>query len=80
MSAPGFGDWLTGEGALRAAFPGIPWDQPVQVKVLGHPPGRWVCRYCVALHGLRAADLGACPFAFDTRRAALDHIEQAHHD
>lgn len=68
------------EGQLRAQFPSIPWDQPVQVRVLGHPAGRWVCRYCIALHGIRGDQVASSPFAFDSRGAALDHVDVAHHD
>ena len=70
------------EGELRRRYPEIPWDQPVRIKVLAGSPGWWVCRVCIALHGLKASELetGGLPFAFMTRRLALDHIEMAHHE
>lgn len=68
------------EGELRHRFPEIPWDQPVRVTVIGYGPGRWVCRYCIARHGLRGEEIDQLPWAYETRAAALDHIEGEHHD
>ena len=68
------------EGTLRERFPEIPWDQPVKVSVIGFGPGRWVCRYCIALHGLRGDEINDSAFVFDTREETLDHIERDHHD
>jgi hypothetical protein len=41
-----------------------------------------VCRYCIALHGMKGAELieGNVAFAYAARTAALNHIDQAHHD
>jgi hypothetical protein len=63
---------------LRETYPLISWDEPVQVRVFGHLAGRWVCRYCIALHGLKAVEIGTVPFAYDTRRDALAHIARSH--
>jgi len=41
----------------------------------------WVCRYCIAMHGLKAADIvaGRAPdFVFQTKDECFDHIETAH--
>lgn len=69
------------EGTLRERFPEIPWDQPVQVHVTTIA-SYWCCRYCIALEGVSARNLirGNVPFAFPTRDACLDHIEEGHHD
>jgi len=66
------------EALLRRDIPWVSWDEPVQVHVLGRPAGRWVCRFCIALHGLAAAQIDTTPFAFDTRNEANAHIKQAH--
>lgn len=71
---------LISELELQERFPEIPWDQPVQIHVLGKPAGRWVCRYCIAMHGLKAQAIDVTPFAYDTRLEALNHIDVAHHD
>jgi hypothetical protein len=76
------------EGALREEFPEIPWDQPVEVHVVndraaGNDFYGWCCRYCIAMHGLKAQDIiyGRVPEqVFDSRDRVLDHIEAAHHD
>ena len=91
------------EGELRSRFPEIPWDQPVDVQVLGpsmpfetdvesegntliiRGPAsvtRWVCRYCIAIHGVKSIDVreNRCSFAFVERSDALDHIERDHHE
>jgi hypothetical protein len=72
------------EGELRSRYPEIPWDQPVHVSVLDHEDLQtWVCRYCIALHGLKAQDIihSALPdMAFASREDALEHIDRAHHD
>lgn len=88
------------EGELRRRFPEIPWDQPVEVRILGtqaplRHEGKDVivvggkdedlyhaCRYCIALHGLKAQDVmhGRTEAAYPTREEALDHIEQVHHE
>ena len=39
---------------------------------------RWVCRWCVELHGLRGRDLGDWPAAGDSEGIAR-HIESVHH-
>ena len=69
---------MSSEDQLRVRFPEIPWDQPVRVSVIGVGPGRWVCRYCVAMQGLRAADANRATFVYATRPEALDHIEANH--
>jgi hypothetical protein len=86
------------EGTLRERFPEIPWDQPVDIQVLRPTSEfesegnvlvvspatitRWVCRYCIAMRGVKAADLLAntVAFAFELRDDALNHIEVVHHD
>ena len=68
------------EGELRRRFPEIAWDQPVAVNVACSSRNYHVCRYCIAMHGLRAEEIGNVEFAFSTRARALDHIESAHHD
>lgn len=65
------------EGELRASYPAIPWDQPVRVRVTGQP-GVWCCRYCIALHGIKATEV--FQKGWETREEALDHIEEIHHD
>jgi hypothetical protein len=56
----------------------------VHVSVLDHEDLQtWVCRYCIALHGLKAQDIihSALPdMAFASREDALEHIDRAHHD
>jgi hypothetical protein len=69
---------MIAESQLRLLFPEIPWDQPVPVKVGGFPPV-WVCRYCIARHGLRAVEIEEVAYSFHDRAEALDHIGQVHH-
>jgi hypothetical protein len=79
---------LIDEGTLRERFPEIAWDQPVAVTILGAeelPDDEalfWVCRYCIAMKGLRAQDAraGTAEHVFSLRAACLDHIERVHHD
>lgn len=63
------------EGELRTRFPEIPWDQP------GHAVA-WCCRYCIAMHGLKAQNLihNRTQNAYRTSAIARAHIERAHHD
>jgi hypothetical protein len=73
------------EGTLRERFPEIPWDQPVLITVEGYVSSHshWVCRYCIAIHGVKAIDLiqeRVPEMAYALRRLALDHIEREHHD
>jgi hypothetical protein len=82
------------EGELRRRFPEIPWDQPVLVSVLApnlsidaapHDDyiSRWVCRYCIAMHGLKAQAIvqrREPEFVYLTREDALEHIETVHHE
>jgi hypothetical protein len=69
------------EADLRHDFPMIPWDQPVEVHV-STISSFWCCRICIALEGVSAQNLirGNVPFAFPTRKACLDHIEEGHHE
>lgn len=62
------------ELALRTSFPEIAWSEPVMIVVVGKPTTRWVCRYCIALHGIEAARIEEVPFAFDTPMQATHHI------
>jgi len=41
-------------------------------------PSRWVCRYCIATHGLKGSELASWP-ASDDREAQCEHIESEHH-
>lgn len=68
------------EGELKVRYPEIPWDQPVSVSVIGFGPSRFVCRYCIAMHGLRGDQINDSEFVFPTREETLDHIDAAHHD
>lgn len=66
---------------LRSRYPEIPWDQPVLVSVTGLH--RWVCRYCIAMHGLKAQDIvqkREPEFVYHDRADALAHIDNEHHD
>lgn len=69
---------MISDAELRARYPEIPWGEPVQVHVLGKPAGRWVCRYCIATHGLTAARIDATPYAFSTRLEARTHVQANH--
>jgi hypothetical protein len=70
------------EGTLRERFPEIPWDQPVPLTILGDERRWYACRYCIALHGMRAADVlaGENSFTFLGKQPAFAHIEMEHHD
>lgn len=68
--------WIT-EKALRSIFSEIAWDEPVPVTVAGGDPW-FVCRYCIAVHGLRANEIVETPYAFASRDEALGHIHSVH--
>jgi hypothetical protein len=73
---------MVDESDLRSRFPEIAWDQPIEVTITGHGTF-WVCRYCVALHGLRAQDVieGVVPeMVYDDSVFAKLHIDAIHHD
>lgn len=63
---------------LEKRFPTIPWDEPVQIHIVGNKQGWWVCRYCIALHGLHALQIEHTPFAFVSREHAVNHIRDMH--
>lgn len=58
---------------LRDSYPEIEWDEPVKVTV-GAIGQWWVCRICIAQHGLKAAEIDATPFAFISPEEALEYI------
>ena len=67
---------------LRSRFPEIPWDQPVRVVIPPDYDG-WACRYCIALIGLKAAEVLAGVSkagVYSMRDLAISHIEAVHHD
>ena len=66
------------EKALRERYPEIRWQEPVEIHVLGGV-SRWVCRYCIALHGIKGHQVASSPFAFGSRLEALEHIEKNHY-
>lgn len=64
------------DDVLRLSYKQIPWDKPMPVTVIGGDgKERFVCRYCVAQKGLRAADV---PVSGMTHAGCLDHIAQEH--
>lgn len=76
---------MISELELRTRFPEIPWDQPVLVHIAGDrtEAAYWVCRYCIAMYGLRAQELVQADeyeYAFPQRPRVLAHIERAHHE
>lgn len=62
---------------LRGRYPQLHWDDPVPVTVAG-VGDFYVCRYCIARHGLRASAIKETPFAYDTVDLALAHIDAFH--
>jgi len=64
------------ERYLQEAFSAVPWDKPVSVLVAGS--SWWVCRYCIAMHGLRAAEIPSVPYVFPSELGARRHIELEH--
>lgn len=62
---------------LRGRYPQLPWHDPVPVTVIG--VGEFfVCRYCIARHGLRASRIQETPFAYESVDLALEHIDAVH--
>jgi hypothetical protein len=61
---------------LRQKYPEIAWDEPVRITV--GTDAYWTCRICIALNGLRAAEIARTPFAFTHRSTAEGHILQEH--
>lgn len=70
------------EQELRQRYPEIPWDRPVKIQIAGMEQlDLWVCRFCIAMQGLKAADIvaGVPPeFAFHSYVECLTHIDTAH--
>jgi hypothetical protein len=64
------------ETALRQRFPEIAWDEPIKITVGGYE--RWVCRLCIATHGLKASDIDRVPYAFKTYENAVAHVRGEH--
>jgi len=58
-------------------FPFIPWREPISITVVAGIH-RWVCRFCIQRHGLKAVALAECPFAFEDAASCADHIELEH--
>ena len=73
---------------LRTEMPEIPWDEPVLISVLVEMSRsgvleRWACRYCIAMHGLKAQEIiqeRAPEYVYFDRAQALAHIENTHHE
>jgi hypothetical protein len=61
------------EAQLRKRFGAIEWDRPVEVRT----PTDWgyACRYCIALKGLKAADVSSLP---KDPNAVRRHIRERH--
>lgn len=64
-------DW-TPEIGLRAQYPAIPWDEPLLVNIGGKQV--YVCRYCVALHGVKGIDLLNGTAGYSSSYEAIEHI------
>jgi hypothetical protein len=55
---------LTREQVLVALFPVIPWCEPVPVQT-PDGAGGYACRFCIALNGIKGADVAALPKTTD---------------
>lgn len=60
---------------LEEQFDEIPWREAMPVKLAGGV-SRLCCRYCIANHGLRAADVGRVGFA--TKAEFEEHLRREH--
>ena len=72
---------MISEEELRRRYPEIPWDLPVPIHVpLSRVPSYFVCRYCIAMYGLKAQALIAEEVAYASRRRndVLVHIGEEH--
>lgn len=73
-----------GEGELRSRYPEIAWDQPVLITIPGYEHIQvWACRYCIAMHGLKAQDIiqeRIPERVYHSRDDALVHIDSYHHE
>lgn len=69
---------MSAESDLRYDYPEIDWDEPVPVRLVGYEDVFWVCRVCIALHGLRAERITSTNYAFRQRDHARRHIESTH--
>ncbi len=68
--------WLknTEEKQLEDRWPLIKWRQPIAVTVMGQDR-HYVCRFCIALHGLHAKDVGRWP---RTPELFHQHLREEH--
>jgi hypothetical protein len=55
----------------RDNFPDVHWDEPIPITMGGK--GGWVCRYCVAKHGIGGSETHRL---FTTKRAAQAHVDE----
>lgn len=58
------------------AYPWIPWRTPLRVEIVDGASG-YACRICVALHGLKAEDVG---LLWETPEAVEAHTRASHRD
>jgi hypothetical protein len=42
-------------------YPFIQWREPLAVRLLGDATEHYACRICIAIKGLKGADIGALP-------------------
>lgn len=65
-----------GELELKVRFPSVPWREAVPITVAGNPPTTGLgCRLCIAMKGLKAAEVGKLP---QTAEEFKKHLDECH--
>lgn len=63
------------EDRIERSMPDIRWRSPLRVTVMGTSDTRLCCRFCIAMHGLKAADVKIKP---KTLEDFCRHLKEVH--
>jgi hypothetical protein len=70
------------EQQLRELAPDFPWDKPIMLHLTDLDYVYWACRYCIAMHGLKAGEISDShnrpTFVFLYKESAQEHIDGQH--
>lgn len=69
---------MTIEETYEYNHPQIPWRQAIPLQVEGHTIQWLACRFCIAIHGLHAAEAATCGFCFLDQLGFDEHMKTAH--
>lgn len=59
-------------------FPGLPWREPLPLRIMSDRRVWIGCRLCIARWGLKAVDIAKTPYCFTSEGGFRHHLATVH--